>query len=34
MFNFDDCTNENNKEQSKMAIYSRSSIQNINNWKF
>ena len=34
MINFDDYTNENKKEQSKMSIYSRSSIQNINNKRF
>ena len=30
MINFDDYTNENKIEQFKIAIYSRSSIQNVN----
>ena len=34
MFNLDDITNENNKDHKKIAIYSRSSIQNNNNWRF
>ena len=37
MFNLDDRTNKNNEDQKhghKMAIYSRSSFQNINNWRF
>ena len=32
MFNLDDITNENNKEHNKkMAIYSRSSLENFDN---
>ena len=35
MFSLNDITNENNKDQNKkMAIYSRSSKQNVNNWMF
>ena len=35
MLNLDDITNENNKEHNdKMAIYSRSFVQNFGNWWF
>ena len=35
MFNLDDITNENNEDHNKkMAIYSRSSIKNVDNWRF
>ena len=34
MINLDSITNENNKKQSKMAIYSRPSVQNFDNWWF
>ena len=35
MFNLDDNKNENNEgHNKKIAICFRSSIQNINNWKF
>ena len=34
MINLDSITNENNKKQWKMAIYTWSSIQNFNNWCF
>ena len=34
MFNLDDTTNENNEDHNKkMAIYFKSSIQNLNNWR-
>ena len=34
MFNLDNITNENNKELNRKWPYSRSSIQNVNNWWF
>ena len=35
MFSLNDITNENNKDhKKKMAIYSWSSKQNVNNWRF
>ena len=34
MINFDDYTNQNKTTQVKAALYSRSSIQDINNWRF
>ena len=36
MLNPDDITNENNKKQKnkKLAIYSRLSLQNVDNWWF
>ena len=34
MINLDSITNENNKKQLKMAIYTSSFAQNDNNWQF
>ena len=35
MFNLDDITNENNEDDNKNGhTYSRSSLQNVNNWRF
>ena len=35
MINLDSIANENNKEHNKkMVIYSRSSVQNLDNWWF
>ena len=34
MINFDDYTNENKAKQFKMAMYSKSSIQNTYYWRF
>ena len=32
MLNLDGIENEGNKKQLKMTIYSRSSVQNLDNW--